>query len=224
VKLASPDAPRPSYVAPVARARGNFDIATSRKYTLGWAFMRVLGIDPGSRFVGFGVVDGTGRSLSCVTHGVLRADTHATLSVRLHTLFGKIQDIIDRYAPDELAVEGVFFHKNARSALILGHARGVVLLAAAEAGLRVHEYAPARIKRAIGAGGNDSKMAVQRMVTLQLKLESEFGRSDASDALAIAMCHHHHTRGPSLAPSGTGSTAGARGFEGRLRPSIVRHS
>ena len=151
--------------------------------------MRVLGIDPGSRYLGFGVVERHGQKFTHVGHGVVRADPRAPLADRLSQIFVGLREAVLRYAPDVVAVEGVFHHKNARSALILGHARGVALLIAAQSGLAVHEYAPARVKRAVGANGNAGKRAVARMVTTLLKLAPEKERSDAFDALAVALCH-----------------------------------
>ena len=126
-----------------------------------------------------------------------------------------------------VAVEGVFSHKNARSALILGHARGVALLLAAQAGLDVHEYAPARVKRAVGAGGNDGKEAVGRMVCAALKIEARLERADAYDALAVALCHLSHAR-IGLIPMGPKKTphrkAALAAFSSRLQPSYRREA
>lgn len=158
--------------------------------------MRVLGIDPGSRFLGFGLVDQRAKDAVYVGHGVVRPDSDDPLAMRLQVIFEELRQVIEVFKPDAVAVEGVFTHKNARSALILGHARGVALLMAAQAGLSVHEYAPARVKRSVGAGGNDSKGSVARMVTMLLKLEHPLGRADAYDALAVALCHVHQLRSP----------------------------
>jgi crossover junction endodeoxyribonuclease RuvC len=151
--------------------------------------VRVLGIDPGSRYLGFGVVERHGSQFTHVGHGVVRADPKAPLADRLSQIFSGLSEAVARYAPDVVAVEGVFHHKNARSALILGHARGVALLIAAQSGLSVHEYAPARVKRAVGANGNAGKQAVARMVSTLLRLAPDAERSDAWDALAVALCH-----------------------------------
>ena len=155
--------------------------------------MRVLGIDPGSRFMGYGVVEERRGRLIHVGHGVIKVDADAPLELRLKDLHGALMTALKLYRPEAVAVEGVFTFRNARSALILGHARGVALLAAAQAGLSVHEYPPARVKRAVGAGGAADKDAVARMVCTFLSLE-ELERSDASDALAVALCHLNHGR------------------------------
>jgi crossover junction endodeoxyribonuclease RuvC len=179
--------------------------------------VRVLGIDPGSRFLGYGLVEQRDRKIEMVTHGVISADPNAPLAERLHTIFDSLKNAIGLLRPDAVAVEGVFTHKNARSALILGHARGVALLLAAQMRLPVFEYPPARVKRSVGAGGNDGKDAVARMVTLQLKITEPLERSDAYDALAVALCHLHTMRGPSLHTAHS-----AKRFADRLSPAIIR--
>ena len=126
--------------------------------------MRVLGIDPGSRYLGYGLVDFRLRHATYVGHGVVKCGD-GPLPLRLRFIHEALARVVAVHRPDAVAVEGVFTHKNARSALILGHARGVALLLAAQAGLEVFEYAPARVKKSVGAGGNDGKDAVARMVT-----------------------------------------------------------
>lgn len=178
--------------------------------------MLVLGIDPGSRFLGYGLVALRANRAVHVGSGVVRADSKAPLQQRLGVIFTELQQVVNIFKPDAVAVEGVFTHKNARSALILGHARGVALLLADQAGLAVHEYAPARVKKAVGAGGNDSKDAVARMVERLLNLSSPLEREDAYDALAVALCHVHQLRSPRLATKGS-----APGFLSRLKPATV---
>lgn len=182
--------------------------------------MRVIGIDPGSRFLGWGLIEQRANVVSHLDHGVIKADADAPLAERLHWIFDELKRAIGLSRPDAVAVEGVFTHKNARSALILGHARGVALLLAAQMRLPIYEYAPARVKRAVGAGGNDGKDAVARMVSLQLKLTEPLERSDAYDALAVAICHVHTIKVPG-AKSGNRSAALAR-FADRLSPSVIR--
>ncbi|MGV3624509.1 MAG: crossover junction endodeoxyribonuclease RuvC [Archangium sp.] len=183
--------------------------------------MRVLGIDPGSRFLGYGVVEWKGRTAVHVISGVVKADGKSPLHQRLSTIFNELRSVFEVYRPDAVAVEGVFTHKNARSALILGHARGVALLLAAQSGVDVHEYAPARVKKAVGAGGNDSKDSVARMVSMLLQLPNDFDRADASDALAVALCHVNQLRVPRLSSSAK-SAGTADTFLSRLKPSVVR--
>ncbi len=184
--------------------------------------MRVLGIDPGSRYVGYGVVDWRPGLASHVTSGVLKADGAQPLAFRLSTIFDQLKAVFALYEPDAVAVEGVFTHRNARSALILGHARGVALLLAAQAGVEVHEYAPAKVKKSVGAGGADSKDSVARMVSRLLKLPNDFARADASDALAVALCHVHMLRAPVFASAGRRRGAANGDFLARLKPAVIR--
>lgn len=179
--------------------------------------MLVLGIDPGSRFLGYGLVGWRGNRATHVASGVVRADAKSPLPQRLGTIFTELQRVVNVYRPDAIAVEGVFTHKNARSALILGHARGVALLLADQAGLAVHEYAPARVKKSVGAGGNDSKGAVARMVERLLQLDAPLEREDAYDALAVALCHVHQLRVPRAGKPTVGGD-----FLSRLKPAMVR--
>lgn len=188
--------------------------------------MRVLGIDPGSRYLGYGVVDLKANRTVHVHSGVVKADGKAPLAERLRQIFTELQAVVEVHKPEAVAVEGVFTHKNARSALVLGHARGVALLIAAQAGLEVFEYAPARVKKSVGAGGNDSKDSVARMVERLLQLTAPLERADAYDALAVALCHAHQFRAPrvgrnvvKLAPRGK---AAPTDFLARLRPAVVR--
>ena len=142
--------------------------------------MRVLGVDPGSRFMGYGVVEERRGRLAHVAHGVIKVDPDAPLHQRLMVLHAELTGALRQLKPEAVAVEGVFTFRNARSALVLGHARGVALLAAAQAGLPVYEYPPAKVKRSVGAGGADGKDAVARMVCALLKLERLSGRTPAT--------------------------------------------
>jgi crossover junction endodeoxyribonuclease RuvC len=184
--------------------------------------MRVLGIDPGSRIMGYGVVEQRGGRVCHVGHGILRVDEGAPLELRLKDLFTGLAQVVALYGPVSVAVEGLFTFRNARSALILGHARGVALLAASQAGLEVHEYAPSKVKRAVGAGGADSKDAVARMVARLLEAPEVIEeRADATDALAIAICHLSHLRvgqltGSSVAPARAGAGRKGKGAFGHL--------
>jgi crossover junction endodeoxyribonuclease RuvC len=184
--------------------------------------MRVLGVDPGSRFLGYGLVENERLRPRYLAHGVIRAGTTAPLAERLEAIFLELGRVIDVFSPQAIAVEGVFTHKNARSALILGHARGVVLLLAARARVPVFEYAPARVKRAIGAGGNDSKDSVARMVTRLLSLEAPLERADAYDALAIACCHAHQAGAVMLSTARSGRARVGGSFGARLQPNVTR--
>jgi len=185
--------------------------------------VRVLGIDPGSRFLGFGIVEARAHLVSHVGSGVLTLDGDAPLGERLQQIFVELGAVLRAFRPAAVAVEGVFTHKNPRSALILGHARGVALLLAAQAGLPVFEYAPARVKRSVGAGGNDSKDSVARMVTTLLRLPAPLARADAYDALAVALCHLGQVKAGAavLPPRLSGRGAAPTAFAARLRPAVV---
>jgi crossover junction endodeoxyribonuclease RuvC len=155
--------------------------------------VRVLGIDPGTRVLGYGVIEQQGTQLKAISFGALEPGGQAPLEERLKVLFVGINEVIAQGKPDAVAVEGVFTHKSARSALILGHARGVALLCAALNHLPVFEYAPAEVKRAVGASGAADKEQVLRLVRGYLGL-GEIKRADATDALALALCHLNRSR------------------------------
>ncbi len=149
--------------------------------------MRVLGLDPGSERTGWGCVESERDVPARVASGVLRLGA-GPLPERLVRLYAELERIFACYAPESCAVEGVFHQRNARSALILGHARGVCLLVAARHGLEIAEYSPARVKRAIAGHGAAEKVQVQHMVGRILGFEPE-GALDETDALAVALCH-----------------------------------
>ena len=156
--------------------------------------MRVLGIDPGTRVTGYGVVDrGKGGSLIHLLDGCVKIDPAMSLPDRLVVIREAIDNVIEGCGPDAVAVESIFFAKNARSAIMLGHARGVILQSAASRGLPVFEYAPRAIKLAVTGCGNAAKGQIQKMVRLLLKT-AEPSKADAADALAAAICHIHHVR------------------------------
>lgn len=153
--------------------------------------MRVLGIDPGTQHLGLGLVERVQGRHVHLAHFLLRPREQRSLPERLAYLFDRISEVIAIHSPDEVAVEGVFYAKNARSAFILAHARGVALLCAARAGLPVFEYAPASVKRAVGASGRAKKTSVTKMVCTLLGLAG-VERADCADALAVALCHLQH--------------------------------
>ncbi len=156
--------------------------------------MKVLGIDPGSLTTGYGVVlKGGGGSLTSLCHGVVKLDPASALSDRLLAISEAVKGVIEEFKPDAVAIETVFFAKNVRSAIILGHARGASMLSAASFGLEVFEYDPRSIKQAVTGYGNATKDQVQRMVKALLKTP-DTARPDAADALATAICHINHFR------------------------------
>lgn len=151
--------------------------------------MLTLGIDPGTAITGYGLVEGSGERLQLVACGVIRTATGEPLPVRLHTLYAQLGRIIDQYQPVSSAVEELFFARNARTALAVGQARGVVLLSLTAAGLPVYEYTPLQVKQAITGYGRADKAQVQAMVGVLLGLAAVPQPDDAADALAVAMCH-----------------------------------
>jgi len=153
--------------------------------------VRIFGIDPGSLCTGFGCVDSDGSRHRLVCCGGIKAPARAPFPDRLHHIHTALVGILAECRPDAVAVESLFHAVNARSALQLGHARGVALLAASQAGLVVTEYPPAEVKRAVVGYGRAEKRQVQHMVTLLLGLAEPPEPFDASDALAVAICHVH---------------------------------
>jgi len=170
----------------------------------------ILGIDPGSRITGYGVVRDTGRGCEYVASGCIRTGS-GELSDRLKMVFRGVSEVIQTYGPVTMGIEQVFMARNADSALKLGQARGAAIVAGAEAGLQIAEYTATQVKQAIAGTGGADKQQVQMMVMHLLKLIQK-PQIDDSDALAIALCHAHHRQ--SLIPHGL-ATAKRRG--GRLR-------
>jgi crossover junction endodeoxyribonuclease RuvC len=150
--------------------------------------MLVLGVDPGSVRTGFGVVETDGRRHRLIEMGVLAPGPRLSLPEKLRHIHAGVAGIIDRLSPDALAVEDVFHAANTRTALVLGHVRGVVLLAGAQAGLPVHEYPPATVKQQVTGFGRAEKSQVAYMVTRMLALSEDATPGDATDALAVALC------------------------------------
>ena len=157
--------------------------------------MKVFGIDPGSERTGYGCVETDGRRHRLVIFGTISAKADDSFPARLARIHRELSSILATCRPDCVAVENVFHAANVRSALKLGHARGVVLLAAAEAGLPVVEYAPAEIKRAVVGYGRAEKHQVQQMVKLLLGLDKPPTPHDVADALAVAICHLQSSTG-----------------------------
>jgi len=154
--------------------------------------MRVLGLDPGLRHTGWGIIDIAGNRLIHVADGIAHAAAEQPLANRLVSLFRQITAVVERFRPDEAAVEESFVNRNPASTLKLGVARGVVLLAPAERGLPVAEYSANLIKKAVVGAGHAEKTQVAMMVRRILS-GGTIGAADAADALAVAICHAHHT-------------------------------
>jgi crossover junction endodeoxyribonuclease RuvC len=151
--------------------------------------IRILGIDPGSRFTGYGLIDTDGQRARYVTSGCLRVNG-GSLPEKLGLIFSELTTLISEHKPVQLAIENVFMHRNADSALKLGQARGAAICAGVTSQLPVAEYAPREIKQAVVGKGSADKQQVQHMVRVLLNL-SETPQADAADALAIALCHSY---------------------------------
>ncbi len=154
--------------------------------------MRVLGIDPGSETTGWGVVEGTARRYQLVGFGTVKASPRERFAARLLKISDGVAGLIERFRPEVCAVEEAFFAANAKTALKLGQVRGVVLVAAERAGVEIAEYAPRLVKQTVVGYGAAEKHQVQEMVRVLLALKEPPAPFDASDALAIAICHFHH--------------------------------
>jgi crossover junction endodeoxyribonuclease RuvC len=162
--------------------------------------VRVFGIDPGSARTGYGCVDSDGSRHRIVTCGAIATAASGGFPEKLKHIHCRLSDLIAECRPDWVAIENLFHALNVRSALKLGHARGVAMLAAVEAGIPVVEYTPAEIKRAVVGYGRAEKPQVQQMVKLLLGLPARPASHDAADALAVAICHiHSHARRPASA-------------------------
>lgn len=163
--------------------------------------MIILGIDPGTAVTGYGVVkreqDG---AISLAECGVIRTPARAPLPQRLREIYEGVSELMDRHAPDVVAVEGVFFGKNPRTAVVLGHARGAVLVAASLREVQVAEYPPAEVKSAIVGTGRATKEQVGFMVQKLLRLRAAPKPDDAADGVAVALCHCFRGFGPALRP------------------------
>ena len=160
--------------------------------------MRLIGIDPGLRRTGWGVLDVQGNRMSHVANGSVDADAAQPLADRLVQLFEGLEEVLMRYQPGEAAVEETFVNVNPASTLKLGQARGIVLLAPAKYGLAVAEYTPNLVKKSVVGSGHASKEQIQMMVGTLLP-GCQFSSADAADALAVAICHAHHRGAAQLA-------------------------
>ncbi len=157
--------------------------------TAGRSVTRILGVDPGSRAAGYAVVEGIGQQARVIEHGVIRVPAAIPLAKRLARLHGGLREVVERHTPSEAAVEEVFMANNPRSALVLGHARGVLLLAVADR-CEVFEYSARAVKKAVVGYGQADKKQVAAMVKNLLGLP-KVPTQDAADAMAIALCHLH---------------------------------
>jgi crossover junction endodeoxyribonuclease RuvC len=159
--------------------------------------IRILGIDPGLRRTGWGVVASDGNRLSFLACGSLATDERAALAVRLLAIHDGLREVVDQHAPDEAAVEATFVNKDASATLKLGQARGIAMLVPALAGLPVAEYAPNLVKKTIVGAGHSEKAQIRMMIGVLLP-KADPPSEDAADALAIAVCHAHHRQSAAI--------------------------
>jgi len=160
--------------------------------------MRVMGIDPGSTCTGYGIVDENNRQLKVVSWGGIQCSPKQAFPERLKRIYDELMRIMDEFSPDSVAIESLFFATNAQSTLKLGQARGVSLLAAVNSNKPIAEYSPLEVKQSVVGYGRAEKEQVRAMVTALLKLKEKPEPLDASDALAIAICHIHMAKTKAL--------------------------
>lgn len=153
--------------------------------------MRILGIDPGYAILGWGVIDVIGNKFSVVDYGAITTDTSMDMPSRLEALYDGLTQIMTKYQPEEASIEELFFNSNAKTAILVGEARGVAVLACQKGGLRINEYTPLQIKQALVGYGRADKQQVQYMVKTMLNLKAVPKPDDTADALAAAVCHAH---------------------------------
>ena len=156
--------------------------------------MVVLGVDPGTATTGYGVLEELRGKARLIDYGVIRTPANLDQSGRLLEIHNRLEELIDLYRPSVLAIEELFFSRNVKTALMVGQARGVILMTAAQKGLSVHEYTPLQVKQAVVGLGNADKRQVQAMVKAILQIKELPKPDDAADALAVGICHIHSAR------------------------------
>ncbi len=156
--------------------------------------MIIIGFDPGLADTGYGVIEVRGSKLVCLEYGSIKTPARTDLSTRLVTIYKKVGQLLKKYQPDRIGIEQLFFSKNVKTAMAVGQARGVVLLAIAEATLPVIEFTPNQVKQAVSAYGSAPKEQIQRMVKIILNLKEIPKPDDAADALAVAICASSHRK------------------------------
>jgi len=164
--------------------------------------MRILGIDPGTRVVGYGIIETAGSRIAPVTFGVVRARPGDSYAVRLRRIFEGLTRIVREYRPDEAAIEEAFYGKSVSAALRMGEGRGVAIVAAALQDLPLWQYSPAEVKKSVVGSGRAHKVQIQEMVRMLLGLPEVPEPQDAADALAVAICHSNRPMTSSTVPSG----------------------
>ena len=153
--------------------------------------MIILGIDPGIAIVGWGVIEFSGNKMKPLAYGAITTPAHTPITQRLKTIYDELSIIIDKYKPEAMAVEELFFNTNVKTAITVAHARGIVLLCASQKGIPDFEYTPLQVKQALTGYGRADKAQIQSMVKIMLGLNAVPKPDDTADALAIAICHAH---------------------------------
>ena len=156
--------------------------------------MKIIGIDPGLVQTGFGIISVSNNQVSLIDYGIIKPTTKDTLANRLLTIFNDVCEIISNYNPHIFAIEDIFYGKNVKSSMRLGQARGAAMVAAASKEIPIHEYSPRKVKQSVTGNGNAHKSQIQFMVKAKLQMDYNPEPIDASDALAIALCHDHQFR------------------------------
>ncbi len=177
--------------------------------------MVIMGIDPGLSSTGYGVIEKKGDRLRALGFGGINTSSREKLSSRLAKIYGEVKALIEEYRPELVVIEELFFSSNARSAMVVGEARGGVILAAAHCGVRVEEYTPLQVKQALVGHGRADKKQVSYMVRALLSLEGEISSTHASDALALAICHAHREKLQDKLEKAAGKGAREGGARGR---------
>lgn len=156
--------------------------------------MRILGVDPGISVTGFSIIDSKKNRTALLAYGTIRPKSNDSLPKRLNYLFEEVNKILDQFSPDVLAIEDAFYSNNVKSAMILGQARGSIILAASQADILIYEFAPRKVKMSVCGNGAASKEQVSYMVTKILKLEKAPKPYDVSDAMAVGLCYINQSR------------------------------
>lgn len=160
---------------------------------LGECFVRIIGIDPGYAIVGFGILDYTKSVFSVVGFGAVTTQAHTPFDIRLKTIFDDVSSVLDRYRPEQMAIEKLFFNTNQKTAIDVAQARGAIILAAAQRSIPVFEYTPLQVKNSVVGYGRAEKKQVMEMTRQILKLREVPRPDDTADALALAVTHGHST-------------------------------
>jgi len=161
----------------------------------------IIGVDPGTQVLGYGIISVSKQQIRLLQYGVIKLSKYSTHELKLKKIFERILQLIDEYMPDEMAIEDPFYGKNPQSMLKLGRAQGVTMAAALSRNIPIVEYAPKKVKQSVTGNGNASKEQVAFMLENILKMELTREFMDATDGIAIAVCHHYHANSPSAVTS-----------------------